>query len=603
MKNNKKLPIKWDLSDLGKKYDDPKFKKERALHSKKIDAFAQKWKKNKNYLTDTSSLKEALDEYAELSSLSDDEGIYLFLMRQIDSSNIELSAAEKKYIEFSQGLSDKIRFFILSLATIDNTLQKKILKNKDFSEYKKLLSDIFENAKFDLSEKEERILSLKSGVSRNNWITMVDEIFSHEKREVLTMGEKSSRPKKIKTFNEILTLINAPCSRVRKSAAQALEDIFEKNSFIVEKEFNSFLEDKKINDELRGYERPDHARILSDDIDFQIVDTLVKNVNKYFSLSRDYYKIKAKMLGKGKIDYYERNIPFGKALHKDFPYEESVELVSKSMNRIDSEFAKIHKNMVETGKIDVYPKTGKTGGAFCMYHDRKAPVYIMLNYTGEIRDVTTLAHEMGHAIHGTLAKRESDIYYHTPTFMAEIASTFCETYAFDELIVGLSDNQKLSLYMQKLGDDISTIMRQIAAYNFEREIHTLFRKKGYLSYKEIGEIFKKHMKSYMGTSVLQNYGAENWWMYWSHLRNPFYVYSYASGLLIAKGMYAVLKSKTLPWDQVKEFFYTGSSKKPQEVFEKMGIDLTNGDFWVAGLEEMKIMLKEIKKLAKKLGKI
>lgn len=601
-KKIKKLPLVWDLSDLGKKYHDPKFMEERKLHEKKIKAFAKKRKKNQAYLTDAKTLKKALDEYAKLAELPDTEGMYLFLMRQVDSGNSKLAGAEKKYIEFAQTLADEMRFFVLSLSKIEPKFQKAILKNSDFAVYKVFLADIFENAKFLLSEKEERILSLKSGVAGGNWATMVDELFAHEKREVLTMGKGAARPKQEKTFNEILALLQATCSRVRNSAATAIQDILEKNRFVVEKEFNAILENKKINDELRGYERPDHARVLSDNINFDIVDTMTEAVTSHFKIARDYYALKAKIFKKDALGYHERNMPVGKSQQK-YSYDDAVELVAESMSTIDPEFAEIHREMSETGKIDVYPKSGKRGGAFCMYHGKSEPVYIMLNHTDEVRDVSTLAHEMGHAIHGTLAKRESDMYYDTPMFMAEVASTFCEAYTFDELIKRASDKEKLNLYMQKIGDDVSTIMRQIAAYNFEREIHDLFRERGYLSADDIGKIFKKHMKSYMGSKVLQNYGAENWWMYWSHFRSPFYVYSYASGLLIANGMRALVKEDASRWSEVKEFFYTGTSLSPQETFDKMGIDITDPFFWEAGLVEIANMLKETKKLAKKLGKI
>mgnify|MGYP000887625783 CR=1 FL=1 len=198
---------------------------------------------------------------------------------------------------------------------------------------------------------------------------------------------------------------------------------------------------------------------------------------------------------------------------------------------------------------------------------------------------------------------ETEINYDTPMFMAEIASTFCEEYAFDKILENSSDKEKLGLYMQKIGDSISTISRQIAAYNFEREIHDTFRERGYLSRDEIGHIFKKHMSAYMGSAVLQNYGAENWWMYWSHFRSPFYVYSYASGLLIANGMRAIVRKNPERWSEVKKFFYTGTSKSPEQVFTEMGIDISDKDFWQGGMNEVKKLLLETKKLAKKLKKI
>lgn len=598
----KKIPTEWNLSALGKSYDDPKFLEERKIHEKKIKAFARKWKKDISYLTDMDALKKAMDMSEELGNLPDTEGMYLFLMRQVDSGNTKLAAAQKKYIEWAQKLADEVRFFGLSLGKIDTKLQKKILKDARFTEYKNHLKGIFETAKFDLTEKEEKILSLKGGVAHGNWSSMIEEAFSHEIVETLTMGKGGARPKKKVAFNELFGLMQVTCSRVRNSAAKKVEETLDKYGFFAEKEFNSILENKKINDELRKFERADQNRALANDISFEVVDTLTEVVESHFKFSRDFYALKAKLMKKDKLNYHDRNAPFGKS-KKEFSYEESFKITEEALEKIDPEFAEIHRDMCENGRVDVFPKAGKRGGAFCMYHGKNEPVYIMLNHTNKTRDVLTLAHEMGHAIHGTLAKRENNTNYDTPMFIAEIASTFCEEYVFDALVEKATDKEKLDLYMKKIGESISTIHRQIAAYLFELEVHKVFREKGYLSRAEIGKIFEKNMKAYMGSKVLQNYGAQNWWMYWSHFRSPFYVYAYSSGLLIANGMRAILKKNPEKWPEVKEFFYTGTSQSPEETFKKMGIDIADPFFWEEGLAELTELLKETKKLAKKLGKI
>ena len=157
--------------------------------------------------------------------------------------------------------------------------------------------------------------------------------------------------------------------------------------------------------------------------------------------------------------------------------------------------------------------------------------------------------------------------------------------------------------MNKLNDDISTIIRQVACYMFEQELHKNFREKGYLSKEEIGKLFAKHMKNYMGDFVEQSKGSENWWVYWGHIRNFFYNYSYASGLLISKSLQSSVKENPKFIENVKEFLSTGGSKSPKYIFEKIGINIADKDFWDKGLEEVEKLLNETEKLAKKLGKI
>ncbi|MEK7069951.1 MAG: M3 family metallopeptidase, partial [Patescibacteria group bacterium] len=138
---------------------------------------------------------------------------------------------------------------------------------------------------------------------------------------------------------------------------------------------------------------------------------------------------------------------------------------------------------------------------------------------------------------------------------------------------------------------------------FELELHNDFRKKGYLAKDDIGKLFQKHMASYMGSAVLQSEGSQNWWIYWGHIRSFFYVYSYASGLLIAKAMQASYSKDKTFMDKVKSFLSAGTSDSPKNIFLKMSIDISDKKFWEEGLSHIDNMLKETQKLAKKLGKI
>jgi len=596
-----KLQTQWDLSQLGSGINDNEFKIERELMEKKYKAFARKWKKDKSFLTDEKNLKKALHEYEILSGLGTKELTYIYLMRQVDSSNIDLQKAEKKAEEFFQNLAKEIRFFILEIGVIEAKKQKQFLNSSLLKNYKHFLENTFDQSKYRLSEKEEHILSVKSGVSHGNWQSMLEQFISKETRQVL-VPENKKVIKKEQSFAEIQSLIHHKNKRIRDMAATAMHEIVNNNVDIAEKEFNSILENKKINDDLRGYERADHSRILSDDVTFDIVDTMTEVVTDNFKLAKDYYKLKAQLMKVNKLDYHERNVPSGE-IKESFNYEKSIELVDQAMTGIDAEFHDIYRDMVDGGRVDVFPAQGKRGGAFCMYWGHADPVYVMLNYTDRVTDVTTLAHEMGHAIHGTLTKKESPINYDTPMFVAEIASNFCEEYVFDLISEKLSDKERLVLNMEKIGSFVSSVQRQVAAYNFEQELHNEFRKEGYLSKEQIGKLFTKHMKSYMGPSVSQDPGSENWWVYWNHFRSPFYVYTYASGLLLANAMRAKVAENPEYIDSVKKFFSTGTSTSPKELFDSIDIDITDPQFWQSGIDEIKELLKETKKLAKKIGKI
>ncbi|MEK6871400.1 MAG: M3 family metallopeptidase, partial [Nanoarchaeota archaeon] len=311
----------------------------------------------------------------------------------------------------------------------------------------------------------------------------------------------------------------------------------------------------------------------------------------------------AKLFGVEKLEYHERNVAYD-AVDKEYSYEKSLQLIYKVFNNLDKTFSTILQNFVENEQIDVYPKKGKTDGAFCAHFLKKQPVYILLNHTNNLRDVTTLAHELGHGINDELMKLEQHaLNFDTTLSTAEVASTFMEDFVLQELMHDADEETALSICMTKLNDDISTIFRQVACYSFEQELHKVFRETGFVSKETIGKLFQKHMAAYMGECVEQSAGSENWWVYWGHIRRYFYNYSYAMGLLISKALQRNVKTDKNFIENVKQFLSAGTSQSPQDIFKAMNIDISQKSFWDEGIKEIETLLTETEKLANKLGKI
>lgn len=594
-----KINTQWNLSQLLPNDSESNLKKEREEIEKNISKFYKKWKDRDDYLSDSKILKEALSHFEKIirdHGSGGAQSYYFSLKLAKDQNNSKLKAINKKISEFEDKMRDKIRFFNLSLMKISKGNQTKFLKDVSLAPYRNYLKKLFSFSKYALSEPEERILNLKAGPAYSNWVSMRSSFLSKEEREVLTEEGK----KENKSFSDIMSLINSTDKKVRDTAAKAFNDILESNVDVAEVEFNSVLENKKINDELRGYDRPDLSRFLSDNIEPEVVDSLVESVTDNFNISRDYYKLKAKLLGVEKLEYHERSVPVSfTEKSKKYSFEDSCKLLRKVLSNLDNEFVDIFDNFLEKGCIDVYPKKGKRDGAFCAYNKLNHPVYILLNHTDELKDVLTLAHEVGHGINDELMRKaQNSLNFRTPISTAEVASTFFEDFVLQELLKEADEKVRLTLIMQKLNGEISIIYRQVAATNFERELHQEFRKKGYLSKSEIGELFKKHMVSYMGDSILQSEGSENWWVYWPHLRNYFYNYSYASGLLISKTLQSKVKENPEFIKEVKKFLSAGGSASPKEIFKKLGVDITNKSFWNEGIKEASKLIKDVEKSIK-----
>jgi oligoendopeptidase F len=592
----------WNLSPLFSGDDDPKISVLRKQSLKASDNFIKKWKSRTDYMERPSVLKEALDEYSEwirdFGALHT-ESYYFHLRHSQNQVDPKIKAGMNKTEELAKKIENNMNFFELNLAKIKTSKQNKLLKVKNLLPYKHFLERIFAMSSHLLSESEEKIMNLKSTSAYDNWVKMVSGFLSKEITR--TLNEKGEAVNT--SFSELLGLMNSQKKNVRDSASLAFNQILEKHVDVATEEINSILQDKKVNDQLRGFEKPYSSRLLSDDIDESVVNNLITAVSGKFSISQRFYKLKSKLLGVTKLEYHERNVEYGK-IDKNYSFSDGTKIVNRTFDSLDKEFADLQSKFVQQGRVDVYPKVGKSGGAFCTSGLITHPVYILLNWNNKLNDVLTFAHELGHGINDELIKKtQNALNFGTPISTAEVASTFMEDFVLQELLKEADDELKLSLMMMKLNEDISTIFRQIAFFKFENELHTTYRTVGYLSKDKIGKIFQKHMASYMGEGVIQSKGSENWWVYWNHLRYFFYVYSYASGLLISKSLQGLVKTDPKFIDKVKIFLSTGLSESPKDIFAKMGIDIIKKDFWELGLNEITKLLEDTEVLARKMGKI
>lgn len=600
--DSKNKNISWNLIHLFSDDNDPRIEEHKRIIEKKSCQFVNKWKSRSDYLKAPAVLRQALDEYEKWArhySSDGNPGYYFWLRKQIDTNNPELKAKYNKIEEFSKKIGNDIQFFHLRIAKIRRPLQDKFLRFKGLNKYRHFLERIFAESQYLLSEPEEKIMNLKASTSYANWVRMTSDFLSREERKVLL--EDGSRA--FKTLPEISSLTRSRNRKVRDIAAKAFNEIMNKNVDVAEIEINSILANKKVDDELRGVSRPDLLRHISDDMESETVDQLISAVSDRFDISRDFYTLKAELLGVKKMKYHERNIEYGTIAEK-YSYAESVKLTRKVLADLDSKFADIFSGFISNGLLDVYPRKGKGSGAFCVHHLITQPTYILLNHTGKLSDVLTLAHELGHGINNELIKEKHHaLNFGTPTSTAEVASTFMEDFVLREILKRADDELRLSIMMMKLNDEVSTIFRQVACYQFEQALHAAYRSKGYLSKEEIGILFQKHMAAYMGSAVEQSEGSENWWVYWSHIRQFFYVYSYAGGLLISKSLQNSVQEEPAFIGKVKEFLSAGLSDSPKNIFLKLGIDISDRDFWNRGLAEISALLQQTRALAVKLKKI
>ena len=585
----KKIKTEWDLTLLYKNQKDPQIEADIVAIEKACDSFAKKYENKKSYTTDKKALLESIKDYEKLLDTTGSAKplIYFHFLKDIKGSDSTLDSALNKLNDRFTKSNNKTLFYMLDLGKIETSLQNDIKKDPVFSNYKYFLELTWLHSKHQLSESEEKILNLKSLTSRGLWVRESQKLLSSQ--TVMYKGKSMGIAEAVQLVPEL------PIKESRELNKKVIE-VIKNISHFAEAEMNAIVTDKKINDELRGYKNPYSATILGYQNDEKNIEFLIDIVTKYFHLTHRFYKLKAKALNLKSLEAPEIPRSIGK-FKKEYSFVESVDLVKKAFGGVKKEYVDIFESYLNNGQIDVYPKKGKKGGAYC-WSGYNRPTYVFLNHTNSFNSVTTLAHEMGHAIHGEYSKKQPILYDGHTISVAEVASTLFENFAFEELFKTLSDKEKMIALHDKLQDSVSTIFRQVAAFNFEKELHTRIREEGYLSKENIAKVMRKHLESYIGKAVKITDDDGYIFVRWSHFRRFFYVYSYAYGELVSRALYQKYKEDNTFIEKINEFLSAGESMSPENIFKSIGIDVSHPDFFEGGLKSIEKEIDEFEKLLK-----
>jgi oligoendopeptidase F len=392
--------------------------------------------------------------------------LFYYLKKDQNSGDKKAIAEISRIGEIYTKVQNMVVFFELTLAQISKDIQKQILKNKSLAHFHYFLECIWKTARYNLSEGEEKILSLMHEPAHGMWKRGVDKVLSDKK---VKLGNKE-----VPVQEALGKLFDLPTAQ-RKELAKRIRQTWIDVAPFAESEINAIYTKKKIEDELRGFKNPYDSTYLSYQHDEKTVLNLVHTVTKNFKIAHEFYKIKADLLKEGTLDYSARGVSIGK-IQKKFTFDEGYALLHSAFSKVDSKYSEMFEEFVTNGKIDLYPKVGKAGGAYCC-GDIGVPTFVLHNYTDSYRAVNTLAHEMGHAFHTELSKSQSPLYEGYTISVAEVASTLFENFAFEEVFDTLSEDEKIIALHDKINGSIATVFRQVACFNFEHALHLLVREK------------------------------------------------------------------------------------------------------------------------------
>lgn len=585
MKNN--IKTKWNFKLFYSSDNDPQMEKDLKSFENQISLFEKKYKNKTDYLLYGKKLLKALEEYEKVSSMPESyKPLHYFQLKRDVKSNDKL--AQSKVLIYTERLNkelNKIKFFKLNLGKIDTQKQKEFLEDKILTKYHYFLERIFVNAKYQLSEKEEKIISLLHTPANSMWVSGFSKILSSQKIKF--------KNKEI-PINEASSVLSNLNTKNRRTLGLELSKKHKELSDVCEAEINAVVTHKKILDELRGFKNTYQSTVISYENDEKVVDNLVEVVTNNFKIAHRFYKIKAKILKEKKLYYSDRAAKIGN-LNKSFSFEEAVEIISSAFSKFGLEYEKTFKDFLSNGQIDVYPTLGKKGGAYC-WGSYGMPTVVLLNHTNNFNSVMTLGHEMGHAFHTELSHSQTPLYADYTMSVAETASTLFENFVFDEIFEKLSEKEKVVALHDKINDSISTIFRQIACFNFEKELHERIRKDGYMSKENIASLMNKHMKSYLGPVFDLKEEDGYFFVGWPHIRRYFYVYSYAFSGLISDALYLEYKKDKSFKEKIEQFLKAGGSKSPEDIFASIGIDIRDKNFFENGLKRIEEDIKKLEKL-------
>jgi oligoendopeptidase F len=436
-------------------------------------------------------------------------------------------------------------------------------------------------ARHTLAEGEEKIMALKSNTSGQAFARLFDETVN----SIPFYLEKDGKREK-KTEAEVLSLLHSADREDRKKSSRSLADGLKENSRLLTYIYNMILADHRTSLRIRNFHHPIDPMNLSNEIKLEDVLRLIQSVKDSYPLAQKYYDLKKRLLGLEKLYDYDRYAPIGHDdAHLDFG--ECKRIVLEGYYAFSKEAGEIVEKFFEKRWIDAEVREGKYSGGFCCATTPDLHPYILVNYTGSIRDVMVVAHELGHGIHQYLAaKRVGILECDAPLTLAETASVFGEMLIFEKILEKEKDPAKqLGLLCGKIDDNLSTVHRQIVLTEFERASHEAGLKKGELSAEELSDIWMKVNSDLYGESVELTENYRYGWKYIPHfIHSPFYCYAYAFAQLFVLTLFQKYKEdKTAFIPRYFEMLSLGGSKTPEEIASIAGLDINKPDFWRSGI--------------------
>lgn len=583
--------VRWDLSELYSSPQDPEIERVLAEALEFARNFEARYKGRIRQLTPPEfvQMMQELERYQLSSSRP---ALYAHLLHSIDTRSHAAGRLLARVREAAAERGKHLVFFGLEVAQLTDEEVERLFADPAAARYRHTVEQERRYREHQLSEVEERLLTEISPVGASAWGRLYEELCSAI--SVGLDGRQLPLPAALALLREADRSLR---ERVSHATTAALRADLRTRTYIL----NVLLQDKAISDRLRRYPSWISARNLANEISDEAVQALVDAVTSRYDLVARYYRVKRRLLGVDQLFEWDRYAPIESATRR-IDWKQAQEIVLSSYRRFSDRAGELVSDFFSRGWIDAPVVEGKEGGAYCAFATPELHPYVMLNFTGQLNDALTLAHELGHGLHNRLSAARNHVFdYHPPLTLAETASVFGETLTFDAIMSQEPDPKvRLSLLCHQVEDAFATIFRQVAMNRFEDALHTTRRSQGELSPEQVGELWQTRMQAMFGDSLTLTDEHRDWWSYIEHfVHAPGYVYAYAFGNLLALSLYRRYREieDGAFVEAYLDFLASGGSTAPDEAVRRVGLDLSDPAFWDKGLDIVAGMVAEVERLA------
>ncbi len=551
----------------------------------------------RNYLgktaeLDAAGLLQAITIYESLQERIGKPQMYAHLLFAADSEDDTNKALSQRAAEFGNLMARQLLFFELEIMAIPDETFASLSADDRLANYRHYLASVRRFRSHTLPEREEQLLKRKDLTGADAFSRLFDELSASLRYRMTIDGEEREF-----TGEELLGFLHHPDPALRELAFATFLKRHEENGIVYSAVFNDITLDHSQELELRGYATPMEPTNVGNEIEAPVVERLMAVSEANYSLARDYFRFKAGLLKLPKLKNTDIYAPVGDT-GRSYTFAEAKELVLAAYRSFNPDYGPIIEAFFDERRIDVLPRPGKGGGAFCMGMTPTLPPYVLLNFTGNLRDVATLAHELGHGLHFVLAGCQTMLNYHAPLPLAETASVFGEMLLTRYLLENETDPAvKTALLCAKIEDIIATTFRQNVLTRFEERLH-LERREGLLTSNRICSLWWEENDRLYGDAVAMIDPYRWGWSYISHfIHSRFYCYSYTFAELLVLSLYRCYLSEGAAFiPKYEAILKSGAALSPADTASMAGIDLLAPDFWQMGYDFLRELIDELRGL-------